>query len=130
MTTGYYRPTWTVATVAYLSSAGFDVLYAGDLIDQGILPNHQAKLDIEAATNWDYPDEIAFRSCIESWKRARNCDAVLQCGAGMRTLDVAADVEQGTGKPFVSTDTAFICAMLKAGGIKAKSGNGRLLGTL
>lgn len=130
VTTGYYRPTWTAATADYLTSAGFEVLFIGDLIDQGILANHQAKLDIEAATGWDYPDDIALQSCVESWKRASDCDAVLQCGAGMRTINVAAEVEKITGRPFVSTDTSFVWAMFKAAGIKAKSGNGSLLAGL
>ena len=125
--TGYYRPAWTEASVAFLESAGFEVLWAGDLIDQGILPDEEAKLEIEAATMWDYPDELVQAACVEAAKLAPDCDAVCQTGAGMRLNYVVESVESETGKPLVSTDLAIYWAVLRAAGLNGEPGNGRLI---
>lgn len=127
LTTGYYRPAWTAASIAFLESAGFEILWVGDLIEQGIVPDQQAKMKIEASTRWDYPDEIVRRTCIDAAGRAPECDAICQTGAGMRTSYIVESVESETGKPLVATDIAIHWAVMQVMGIHAKPGYGQLL---
>ncbi len=124
---GCYRPRWTAASVDFLESAGFELLWVGDIIDQGIVPDHDAKLVIEVATRWDYPDDIVRQACIDAARRAPDCDAVLQIGAGMRTSFIVQSVEDVIGKPLVATDISIFWAVMKAGGLRARPGHGRLL---
>ena len=123
---GYYRPEWTRASVDFLESAGFEVLWAGDVIDQGIVADHEGKLAIEAATRWDYPDEIVLEACVDAAKRAPECDAICQTGAGMRTTYVVTEVEAQAGKPLVATDIALFWAVMRTLEIKPKGEIGRL----
>ena len=129
VTTGYYRPEWSRCTLAFLESAGFEAVWWGDLIEQGLLPNQAAKEAVEAATNWDYPDDLVRRTCVEAARLAPACDAVCQTGAGMRVGYVAEAVERETGKPLVATDIALDWAILRESGLKAKAGFGSLLGS-
>lgn len=126
--TGYYRPAWTAASITFLESAGFEIVWAGDLIDQGLVPDQEAKEEIEAATRWDYQDDIVRRACIEAANRAPECDAVCQTGAGMRTSYFAESVETETGKPLVATDIAIFWAVMRETGLTARPGHGQLLG--
>jgi len=127
VTTGYYRPAWTRASIAFLDSAGFEILWTGDLIDQDILSDQSEKEAIEDATRWDYPDEIVMQTCVEAARLAPNCDAICQTGAGMRTSYVVKDVEAQTGKPLVATDIAIFWAAMQATGITARADTGVLL---
>lgn len=125
--TGYYRPLWSEATIRFLESAGFEICWWGDIIDQGIIPDEAAKLEIEAATLWDYPEDIVTRACIEAGRLGPDCDVVLQTGAGMRTTYVAKAIEDEIGKPFIATDISLFWALLKLAGLKAKPDFGSLL---
>lgn len=127
VTTGYYRPAWTAASIAFLESAGFQILWSGDLLDQGVLADEQARDEVEAATHWDYPNELVHRTCVEANRLAPDCDAVCQLGMGMRVIYVAEAVEAEIRKPLVSTDLGLYWAVLNAGKLSAKSGYGSLL---
>lgn len=127
--TGYYRPRWTEATVAFLESAGFTVAWAGDVIDQGLVADRAEKEAIEAATNWDYPDELVAGACTLAAELAPEADVICQTGAGMRTLYVVDEVEAATGKPLVATDLALFWAVLTRLGVAADPGQGTLLAT-
>lgn len=129
VTTGYYRPAWTAAAVALLEKCGFDIVWAGDIVDQGIVADQGAKEAIEAATRWDYPDDIVRRACVDAGRRAPDADAVVQTGSGMRPSVQAAAIEAEIGRPLISTDLALYWAILTAADIAARSGCGRLLET-
>lgn len=127
---GYYRPSWTAASVDFFATAGFDVMWSGDIIDQGLVADEAEKLEIEAATRWDYPNQIVQGACIGAAEAAPDCDAICQIGAGMRTSYVVAEVEAQTGKPLVATDLAAHWAVMRAAGLRSRPGLGRLLDTL
>lgn len=130
VTTGYYRPDWSAATVNFLESAGFELLWSGDIADQGIVDGHAGKVAIETATGWDYPDHIVKQTCIDAAHRAPECDAVLQTGAGMRTTYSVAAIESATEKTLIATDLSMFWAVMKAAGVPAKDNCGALLGSL
>jgi maleate cis-trans isomerase len=127
---GYYRPDWSRGINGYLEAAGFEILWAGDLIDQGIVAGHEEKLEIEAATLWDYPDHMMIAAALDAHGRAPEADAMVQTGAGFRMLQVVDAVEGQTAKPLVASDFALYWAMLKHLGLPAAPGHGHLLSTL
>jgi len=127
---GYYRDDWSAGINRYLEAAGFEILWSGDLIDQGIVADHEEKLRIEAATLWDYPDHIMYRAATDAHARAPAADAIVQTGAGFRMLQVVDAVEGATGKPLIASDFALYWAMLKHLGLPAAPGWGHLLTTL
>lgn len=127
---GYYRPDWSEGINRYLEAAGFTITWAGDLIDQGLVKDHDEKLAIEEATLWDYPDDIMIRACIDAWERAPDADAIVQTGAGFRMLQVVDAVEGATGTPVVASDFALYWAMLRELNLTAAHGHGSLLAGL
>lgn len=127
---GYYRPDWSAGINGYLEAAGFEILWAGDLIDQGFVADHDEKLAIEAATLWDYPDDMMIRASVDAHERAPEADAIVQTGAGFRMLQVVDAVEGATGTPVVASDFALYWAMLRELNLTAAHGHGSLLGSL
>lgn len=127
---GYYRPDWSAGINSYLEAAGFRILWAGDLIDQGFVADHDERLRIEAETLWDYPNHVMTAAAVDAHSRAPQADAVVQTGAGFRMLQVVDAVEGQTGTPLVASDFALYWAMLRHLGLRAAPGHGHLLGTL
>ena len=127
---GYYRDDWSRGINGYLEAAGFEILWAGDLIDQGFVADHAEKLEIEAETLWDYPDHIMTAAALDAHRRAPQADAIVQTGAGFRMLQVVDAIEGETGKPLVASDFALYWAMLKHLGLPAAPGFGHLLAGL
>ncbi|MEM7321825.1 MAG: hypothetical protein AAF531_01965 [Actinomycetota bacterium] len=127
---GYYRPDWSEGINGYLEASGFEILWAGDLIDQGLVVDEAEKLQIEADTLWDYPDHLMVAACVDANRRAPEADAVLQTGAGFRMMQVVDTVESQIQKPVVGSDFALYWAMLKHLGLPATHGYGHLLSTL
>ena len=127
---GYFRDDWSRGINGYLEAAGFEILWAGDIIDQGIVADHAEKLAIEAATLWDYPDHIMIAAALGAHERAPQADAIVQTGAGFRMLQVVDAIEGRTGTPLVASDFALYWAMLKHLGLRAAPGYGHLLATL
>lgn len=127
---GYYRKDWSEGINGYLEAAGFEILWSGDIVDQGIVSDHEERLAIEADTLWDYPDQIMIAAAADADERAPAADAVVQTGAGFRMLQVVDAIEGGIGKPVIASDFALYWAMLKYLGLPAAPGHGYLLSTL
>ena len=127
---GYFRPDWSAGINGYLEAAGFRVLWAGNIIEQGLIADHDEMLRHEAATLWDYPDDMMFAAAVDAHARAPQADAIVQTGAGMRMVRVLDMVESRTGTPLVASDGALYWRMLKHLGLPAAPGNGHLLSTL
>jgi len=127
---GYFRDDWSRGINAYLEAAGFEILWAGDLIDQGIVPSHDEKLRIEAETLWDYPNHIMIAAALDAQRRAPTADAIVQTGAGFRMVQVVDTIEGRTGMAVVASDFALYWAMLRHLGLAAAPGYGHLLATL
>lgn len=126
----YYRPDWSEGINGYLEAAGFEILWAGDLVDQGLVADHDEKLRIEADTLWDYPDHLMIGAAVDAHRRAPEADAVVQTGAGFRMMQVVDAVECQIQKPVVGSDFALYWAMLRHLGLPATHGYGHLLSTL
>lgn len=105
-------------------------MWSGDIIDLGRVANEAEELEIEAATRWDYPNQIVQGACMGAAETAPDCDAICQIGAGVRTSYVVSEVEAQTGKPLVATALAAHWAVVRAVGLRSRPGFGRLLDTL
>ena len=124
---GYFRPDWSAGINSYLEEAGFEILWSGDLIDQGIIDTHDQKLAIEAASRWDYPNHLMLAAATNAFDEDMSADAIVQTGAGFRMLGVTDTIEGLAGVPVVASDTALYWAMLRELGLQANPGYGVLM---
>ena len=123
----YYRDDWRDGINRYLTDAGFDIVASGSIMDQGIVDSLEHALEIEKATHWNYPPFMVRRAIVEMYERAPNVDAVVQTGAGFRTIDVLAQVEREIGVPVIPSDASTFWAGLRALDLPATAGFGSLL---
>ncbi len=123
----YYRDDWRDGINRYLAEAGFEIAASGSIMDQGIVGSLDEALAIEAATLWDYPAEIVREAILATWRAAPDVDAVVQTGAGFRTIELLAGIEAEIGVPVVPSDAATFWAGLRELGLAARPGFGRLL---
>ncbi len=127
---GYYRPDWSAGINGYLEQAGFRILWQGDLVDQGLVADHEEKLAIEEATLWDYPNHLMVSAAVDAHRRAPDADAIVITGAGFRMMQAVDCAEGHTGTPIVASDFALYWAMLRHLQLPAAPGYGHLLSTL
>ena len=123
----YYRPDWCDGINRFLEQAGFEILWSGNIIDQGIYASLDELLAVEAATLWNYPPEIVRRAIVMAHEAAPEADAVVQTGKGFTTVSLLEDIEQEIGAPVVSSDAATYWDALGAVGMAARPGFGSLL---
>lgn len=123
----YYRDDWRDGINTYLLRAGFHIEACGSIMDQGIVASLEEAMAIEGATHWNYPEGIVREAIISAYRAAPNVDAVVQTGAGFRTVDLLADIEEEMGVPIVASDASTFWRMLDVLGLEAKPGHGILL---
>lgn len=123
----YYRDDWRDGINRYLVEAGFEITASGSIMDQGIVDSLQHALEIEAATLWNYPDFIVRRAIVEMARSAPGVDAVVQTGAGFRTVGLLQSIEDEIGLPVVASDGAAFWGGLRTLGLAAAPGFGSLL---
>lgn len=128
VTNSYYRDDWRDGINRYLAEAGFEIAASGSIMDQGIVESLQHALEIEAATLWNYPDFIVRRAIVDMARcAAPGVDAVVQTGAGFRTVSLLESIEDEIGVPVVASDGATFWATLRTLGLSAAPGFGSLL---
>ncbi len=128
---GYYRKDWKNGINRFLEQAGFEILWAGNVLDQGIYDSLEEQEEVERLTLWDYPAEDVIKSCVLAHEAAPLADAVVQTGSGFRVTPHMEAIEGMIGKPVVASDGALYWAMLKALNLGMPvRGYGHLLGTL
>ena len=128
----YYRQDWMDGINRFLEQAGFDIVWSGNVIDQGLYDDLDQQLDVEAKTLWDYPAKDVVRACHMAHEAARDAQAIVQTGSGFRTLPHIEAIEGLTGKPLISSDVALYWAMLRdlnIGGIDIRN-HGHLMSLL
>lgn len=123
----YYRNDWRDGINRYLTEAGFDIVASGSIMDQGIVGSLDEALAIEAATLWNYPDVIVRAAIVDMYRRAPDVDAVVQTGAGFRTIGLLESIEHEIGVPVVASDSATFWGGLSVMGLQAAPGFGALL---
>ncbi len=123
----YYRDDWRDGINRYLVEAGFEIVASGSIMDQGIVESLDHALAIEAATLWNYPDVIVRQAIVGMHRQAPDVDAVVQTGAGFRTVGLLRSIEDEIGVPVIPSDAAAFWGGLSTLGLAAAPGFGSLL---
>ena len=132
----YHWPEWWYGTAEFLVEAGFDVLWAGNFVDQGWFKTQEEV----NALRWIFDGELALRSFEFVAEQAPTADAYLingMCnfrsgpnGEPERPLHLTPRLESALGKPVIGHDTALYWRIFKSLGIKPEAHHGQLLETL
>ena len=128
---GYFRRDWMDGINRFLEQSGFEIVWSGNMIDQGLYESLEQQLDVEEKTLWDYPARDVIQACVMAQKAAPDAQAVVQTGAGFRTLPHIDAIEGMMGIPLVPSDVALYWAMLRDLNMNVKIHNrGLLMSTL
>ncbi len=129
----YHWPSWWQGTVGFLREAGFDVLWAGNFVDQG----WYASQDEVNAQRWIFDGDLAEKSFAYVAEQAPHADAYLingMCnfraganGLPVRPLHLTPKLEAMLGKPVIGHDTALYWRIFKSLNIAPTKPHGQLL---
>jgi len=132
----YHWPEWWRGTVRFLEEAGFDVLWAGNFVDQGWFSSQE---DVNAR-RWIFDGDIARKSFEYVADKAPQADAYLangmvnfRTGANgqpQRMLHLTPALEAQLGKPVIAHDTALYWRIFRSLGLAPERRHGRLLESL
>jgi len=132
----YHRPDWWRGAVGFLKEAGFDVLWAGNFVDQGWF---QTQEEVDARI-WCFDGDLAKRSFRYVAEQAPEADAVLSLGMcnfrrqndglAQRPVSLEVGLEALLGKPLITHDNALYWRIFKTLGLAPVTKQGRLLSSL
>ena len=133
--TVYYWPDWRDGIVGFLRGAGFEIVYAGNFVDQGLYETQQQV----NAQHWIFPGELALASMSRALQGGAGAEAVVVTGMPnwrradglpQRTLALAPELEAELGVPVVASDLALYWAIFRSLGIAPRGRHGRVLALL
>ena len=132
----YHWPEWWQGTVGFLEEAGFDVLWAGNFVDQGWFDTQE---DVNAC-RWVFDGDLARNSFEYVAERAPDADVYLVNGmcnfrsgpdsVPERPLQLTPMLEEHLGKPVIGHDTALYWRIFKSLGVGPVGKHGLLLDRL
>lgn len=131
----YFWPDWRDGVVRFLRSAGLDVVWYGNFVDQGFYNDQQTVND----RTWIFPGGLALESMQRVADAAPSAEAIVVNGMpnwrrpdGLpeRTVTRAADLEAAIGLPVIAADLALYWALFKSLDITPVGDQGRLLAGL
>jgi maleate cis-trans isomerase len=131
----YYWPDWRDGISRFLKDAGFDLVYFGNFVDQGFYSNQE---EVNEQT-WIFPGDLAKKSMEYVCDQAPGADAIVvngmpnfrqANGLSKRMVSIDRELEEGIGKPIVSSDSALYWRIFKTLGIAPIGDQATLLRTL
>lgn len=132
----YHWPQWWRGTVDFLKQAGFDVVWAGNFVDQGWFSTQQEVNE----QIWCFDGDLASKSMAYVAEKAPNVDAYLangmsnyrrkSDGLAQRFVSLEVKLEEELGKPLITHDNALYWRIFKSLGIAPLTQQGRLLSSL
>ena len=131
----YYWPDWRDGIARFLREAGFDLVYAGNFVDQGFYDRQEDVND----RWWIFPGELAAQSMTRVVEKAPDVDAVVVIGMPnfrrgdglpQRIVSLIEELETAIDKPIVASDTALYWRILRTLGVAPNGPHGRLLNQL
>ena len=132
----YHWPDWWQGTVGFLKEAGFNVVWAGNFVDQGWFESQEAVNDCI----WCFDGDLARKSFEYIATKAPNVDAYLAIGMSnyrregdglaQRFVSLEVGLEQMLGKPLITHDNALYWRLFKTLGLAPVTEQGSLLSSL
>ena len=131
----YYWPDWRDGVVRFLKSAGIDVVWNGNFVDQGLFAGQD---EVNQAT-WIFPGELALESMRRTLDRAPDVDAIVvngmvnwrrPDGVPERTVSRAAELEAELDVPIIAADLALYWSIFTTLGVEPIGEQGYLLSSL
>lgn len=135
----YHWPDWWRGTAGFLEEAGFDVVWAGNFVDQGWFDTQESLNE----QRWIFDGDLARKSFEYVAEQAPEADAYLANGMcnfrtgpnqlPQRMLHLTPELEQLLGKPVVAHDTALYWRLFKSLSlvpVGSKNDHGQLLSQL
>ncbi len=131
----YFWPDWRDGVVRFLKSAGLEVLWHGNFVDQGFYADQQ---EVNDAT-WIFPGDLALKSTLKTAEMAPDAEAILingmpnwrrADGLPQRTLSRVNELEAAVGKPVISSDFALYWGVFQSLGVAPSGNHGHLLTSL
>jgi len=131
----YYWPDWRDGVARFLRQAGFDLKYAGNMVDLGFYDTQEEVNDL----TWIFPGDLALKSMQRAAELAPGAEAIVVNGmpnwrdaAGLprRTLYRIKELEAAIGLPIISSDVALYWRIFKTLGVAPEGNHGTLLETL
>jgi len=132
----YHWPDWWQGTAGFLKEAGFDVVWAGNFVDQGWFKNQEAL----NACIWCFDGDLARKSFEYIATKAPNVDAYLAIGMSnyrregdglaQRFVSLEVGLEKMLSKPLITHDNALYWRLFKTLGLAPVTEQGRLLSSL
>ena len=115
----YHWPEWWKGTINFLSEAGFDVLWAGNFVDQGWFKTQKEVNE----KRWIFEADLAEKSFLYVADKAPNADAYIINGMcnfktgkdeqPQRPVHLEAKLENLLGKTIIGHDTALYWRIMK-----------------
>jgi maleate cis-trans isomerase len=131
----YFWPDWRDGVVRFLRSAGLDVVWFGNFVDQGHYDTQEEVND----RSWIFPGDLALASMRHAAEAAPDAEAILVNGMpnwrrpdGLpeRTVSLARDLEAEIGMPVIAADLALYWAIFRSLGVAPVGVHGSLLAGL
>ncbi len=132
----YHWPDWWRGTAEFLLEAGFDVLRAGNFVDQGWFAS-QAEVNAQI---WCFDGDLAAKSFQYVAEQAPRAEAYLAAGMcnfrrpgdglAQRFCSLEVGLEAMLGAPLVTHDNALYWRIFKTLGLAPVREQGRLLSSL
>ena len=131
----YFWSDWRDGVVRFLRSAGLDVVWYGNFVDQGLFDDQETVND----QTWIFPGELAAESMQRVADAAPEAEAILVNGMpnwrradGLpeRTVSRAAELEAAIDRPIIAADLALYWAVFSSIGVAPEGPQGRLLASL
>ncbi|MCH2077513.1 MAG: hypothetical protein MK180_11665 [Rhodobacteraceae bacterium] len=132
----YHWPDWWQGTAGFLRETGFDVLWAGNFVDQGWFPEQETV----NAKRWIFDGDLFAKSFEYVAEQAPGADGYLingmcnfRSGPGdlpQRPLHLSRGVEETRGKPVIGHDTAHYWRIMRELGIAPTTPQSQLFESL
>ena len=132
----YHRDTWYRGTVGFLQEAGFDVIWAGNFVDQGW---YETQDEVDRCI-WCFDEDLLWKSFDYTAEKAPGADAYLingmsnyrraADGLAQRPAHHTVGLEERLGRPVVGHDTALYWRLFKTLNITPVGNRGILLSRL
>lgn len=132
----YHWPDWWQGKKHFLEQAGFDVVWAGNFVDQGFFASQE---EVNAQT-WIFDGDLAAKSMLYTAEQAPDADAYLvngMCnfrrpgdGLPQRMVHLTKELEALVRKPIIASDTSLYWRIYQTLGIRPVGNHGMLLDSL